>query len=714
MPSLAQAFSGLQMKHRLLALGVGGVVATAIVLVIVGAWQTNAFSAHARDNVSALSTADLDHVAQGVDRLTTTAGDAIQAQVNQGMTVALAELRQRGGVQLSGTTATWTATNQTTQAKRSATLPRLLVGGTWLGQNRNLAVRTPLVDDIYGMVGGTVTVFQRMNSAGDLLRVATNVKAKTGNRAIGTFIPATAADGTPNAVAAAIKAGKPYRGVAKVVDTWQVSAYNPLKNASGQVIGAIYVGTPQSEATASLRDAIAATKVGENGGVTVYSTLTADKGRVIAATAADRVGADALEEQDADGKAYVQDIIERATALDANQTTNAFYRLPGISTDTPARTQVAISYYAAYGWAIEVASYLPDHAAAIDEINSGRTTMLWAFVIAGLLLALIGGAVAWIWARSISARMERLTGAIVGLSQRDLTVDVSVDGGDEIGRMGSALRTAIVELRGLLSGISGASTEVAGAAQRVTAAGSALAGSSNRASEQTGDATHAASEVSQNVQLVSESSEQMGAAIAEITTNAQEAAAVARESVSLSQQAGEVIAKLGESGNRIAEVVKAINGIAEQTNLLALNATIEAARAGESGKGFAVVASEVKDLAQETARATEDVTARVEEIAADTRLAVTAIEGISESIARVNDFQTAIAAAVEEQTAATGEMSRNVNVAADRSNEIARNLGDVLETVDTTRNAVQDSQQAADELNGTARHLTDLVARFRL
>ncbi|KGH44888.1 chemotaxis protein, partial [Modestobacter caceresii] len=101
------------------------------------------------------------------------------------------------------------------------------------------------------------------------------------------------------------------------------------------------------------------------------------------------------------------------------------------------------------------------------------------------------------------------------------------------------------------------------------------------------------------------------------------------------------------------------------------NATIEAARAGEAGKGFAVVASEVKELAQETARATEDISRRVEAIQADTAGAVDAIGEISTVIGQINDFQATIAAAVEEQTATTNEMNRNVAEAAGSSRSIA-------------------------------------------
>ena len=103
----------------------------------------------------------------------------------------------------------------------------------------------------------------------------------------------------------------------------------------------------------------------------------------------------------------------------------------------------------------------------------------------------------------------------------------------------------------------------------------------------------------------------MGASIREIAQNASEVSRVAAQAVTAADSTTATVAKLGESSLEIASVVKVITSIAEQTNLLALNATIEAARAGEAGKGFAVVANEVKELAQETAKATEDITARV-------------------------------------------------------------------------------------------------------
>jgi len=159
-------------------------------------------------------------------------------------------------------------------------------------------------------------------------------------------------------------------------------------------------------------------------------------------------------------------------------------------------------------------------------------------------------------------------------------------------------------------------------------------------------------------------------------------------------------------------VVKVITSIAEQTNLLALNATIEAARAGEAGKGFAVVASEVKDLAQETARATGDISRRIEAIQTDSEAAVAAIARISEIIEEVNSYQTTIASAVEEQTATTSQMSRNVSEAATGSGSIAGNIEHVASAAQSSSTGIVEAQRAAAELAQLSGELSTLVSRF--
>ena len=134
------------------------------------------------------------------------------------------------------------------------------------------------------------------------------------------------------------------------------------------------------------------------------------------------------------------------------------------------------------------------------------------------------------------------------------------------------------------------------------------------------------------------------------------------------------MSRLGTSSAEIDNVIKLITSIAEQTNLLALNATIEAARAGEAGKGFAVVASEVKDLAQETARATGDISARVEAIQKDTGGAAASISGVTEVIGQIDSYQSAIASAVEQQSATTAGMAQELETAAEHTGRITTNV----------------------------------------
>ncbi|HEX8344805.1 MAG TPA: methyl-accepting chemotaxis protein [Actinoplanes sp.] len=341
--------------------------------------------------------------------------------------------------------------------------------------------------------------------------------------------------------------------------------------------------------------------------------------------------------------------------------------------------------------------------------ESSRTQSIILLVV-GLALALGLGMLV---ARRIVGSLARVKDVCDALAAGDLTRTAGLTSHDEPGQMGRALDSAVGRLRQTVSTIDGSATSLAGASEQMSGVATQIAASAEETSAQALTVSAAAEQISRSVETVSAGSEEMGASIREISQNATEAARVASDAVAITASTSATMNKLGESSAEIGNVIKVITSIAEQTNLLALNATIEAARAGEAGKGFAVVASEVKDLAQETARATEDISRRVEAIQADTNGAVTAIEEISRVIARISDFQTTIASAVEEQTATTSEMNRSVSEAASGTGEIAENITGVAEAARLTSQGVTESQQATADLARMSQELNTLVSNFR-
>ncbi|MBT9560387.1 MAG: hypothetical protein IV100_30460, partial [Myxococcales bacterium] len=258
----------------------------------------------------------------------------------------------------------------------------------------------------------------------------------------------------------------------------------------------------------------------------------------------------------------------------------------------------------------------------------------------------------------LRSKVQSILEVVTAAAKGDLRREVTVKGADSIGQMGEGLATFLTDLRNSVTSIAHNAQALGASSEELTATSKVMGQNADRTCQQANVVSAASEQVSRNVQTVATASEEMTASIREIAKNASEAARVAASAVRVAATADTTIQKLGESSAEIGKVVKVITSIAQQTNLLALNATIEAARAGEAGKGFAVVANEVKELAKETAKATEDISKKIEAIQADTSGAVTAIQQIGGIINQISDIQTMIAGAVEEQTATTNEISR--------------------------------------------------------
>ncbi|MBK7722402.1 MAG: methyl-accepting chemotaxis protein [Austwickia sp.] len=694
-------------RAKIIILTLACLIASGVALTGISAWRSQTFASSAAQDVSALVEEDLDRAARGIYDVVAAQGESISDRVTANMRVAATTLSRAGGLRFGAERVTWSATNQVNQQVSTITLPQALVGSSWLGQQKSVQAAVPVVDDVYRQVGGAVTVFQRMNAAGDMLRVATNVTGKDGQRAIGTYIPARNADGSANAVVAAAEAGKPYVGVAQVVGQWYVTRYEPIRR-DGQLIGMLFVGF-QQESVAALRSAIEKTKVGTHGVVDVLGTKGTTRGVVRISGTPGKAGTTIVEATDAAGKKYVADSLDAAVKAGPNAVVRVAYQHPEAGPST-----IRAMYYPEWDWVIALLTRDADFAGPLDNLQAGRAGMLTWLIASALAITLAGAAVAAAVGASLTAPLLRLRDRMAEIAdgEGDLTQRVEADSQDEVGQLGSAFNRFIDKVATAVRGVSASAGSLSAAAQGMRTVSTDLHDTAARSSAQAGQARDAAGAISESVHTAAAGTEQMTASIRQIAQSAAEAARVGQRAGQLAAETEATVTALGDSSTEISNVIKVISAVAEQTNLLALNATIEAARAGEAGKGFAVVASEVKDLAQQTGAATEEISRRIQAIQADSRAAVESITQITHVVREITDHQAAIAAAVDEQSATTTELSQGITAAADAVGNVNHAIAAVSRDAGHTADEVGRVREAAEQLNSISGELSTQLGVF--
>src|SRR5665213_3304036 len=380
-------------------------------------------------------------------------------------------------------------------------------------------------------------------------------------------------------------------------------------------------------------------------------------------------------------------------------------------------------------------------AARNASVAMAEHTRAWLVIGAAAGLICAFGILGWIALYQISRPLSYMTGEMTKLANGDLAIEIEgADRADEVGGLARSLQVfkenAITARRleaeqrqqqvqkekrqqavdeyiaafdeqvcEALDTLSAASTEM-------HATAGSMAATAEETSMQANAVASASEQASANVQTVAAATEQLHGSTNEISRQVTQSAQFASTAVIEADRTNTTIQGLAETAQKIGEVVSLIQNIASQTNLLALNATIEAARAGEAGRGFAVVASEVKALANQTAKATEDISTQIAAIQGETGAAVDAIKAIGGTIRQMNEIASAIAAAVEEQGAATRDISQNIQLVAQGTNEVASNIAGVNEAAVETGTAATQVLTAADDLSRQADKLRSNVNGF--
>ncbi len=351
-------------------------------------------------------------------------------------------------------------------------------------------------------------------------------------------------------------------------------------------------------------------------------------------------------------------------------------------------------------------------------------------VVIGIVIAIIGVVGAKALSSLIFKPIEKITGAVTELTQKDgdLTARLDIKENNEIGDLADKIDLFLEQLHAMFKQVSQSADNVHVFAGQVYEQIQRSHEFSNTQTSSTLTVAAAVEEMDLTVKEISNSAQGASEVAATTESNVNTSLAVINQTMEQMGQLGRLmnssVDSVNELSSRIAsitDVLEVIRGISEQTNLLALNAAIEAARAGEQGRGFAVVADEVRNLAKRTSDSTEEINAMISTLNATASQTVNAIqEGsastgstaeqlsqsvtslrtIADEVIRLTEMNRHVATATREQSQATGEISKNVSI--------------ISETAHETTHSMETSYKLVNALEQESQALSATINRFTL
>lgn len=744
----------LTLKKKVVFLVAAAAVLPVLVMLMITISFQSELSDKAYKEIDSLAVGKVNRTILDVYNLCATSNDLLQIKIDHAVAVAEDIIARRGKFRFSGETTTWNAINQLNDESSEISLPRMQLGGEWLGQTFTFNREVPVVDEVKRLTGISCTIFQRMNEEGDMIRVATNVPDNNGDRAIGTFIPYMKPNGKPSLVIEYILRGDPFKGVAWVVNAWYLSIYKPIRDAGGNIVGMIYVGERLDQIT-SINKTVRDMKIADNGYIQVWGTENQQQGKVIISKDGEKEGDVIWEMKDADNKFYIQEITQQAIQ-EPGKTFSRKVKIADPNNFSRLTDYMFFTVYF-YEWDWVITAIVPEKEfySARYAVEQSADSFVVSLIVTGFLVLLIvllagyyfGGKVAKPISLVIDSVKKIGEGNIRGAHDyltRNLQsskIIPSVNSGNnsflsknfdrndeskvllfEFSNMLQNLNSLVEEVQKSGINLNASATQISASARELEASVAEQAASIKEVSATTKEILNTSSELLETVETTVTKSVVDTSVLAEKgRNNLKQMEDAMHQLIVATGSISSKLAVINNKANKISTVVVTINKISEQTNLLSLNAAIEAEKAGEYGRGFAVVSREISRLADQTAVATFEIEQMVKEMQSSVSTGVMEMDKFSEEVRRdvedvssITEQLNSVIEGVNNLIPYFDAMKGGIQNQTIGADQISEAMNQLSVSAEQTKNALHEFRDVTEQLNKALFNLRNEVARFNV
>lgn len=731
---------------RVLVLFAVGLAALPIIALALLVWNMNS-------QISGITNAEFDKI--GVSGARQMAEDTIRICriISDGQRFAdgnargavLARLAELGPMRATGKKYTAMISNEFDLRKtmNRVSVPEIMFGSSEIdiksdGESlRLLDSSGPVKDILMNLKGDTdmeFSIYTRLNTSGDMLKIVSTMENNSGGTRIGTYIPYEGGrdDG---AIVRALLNKETYTGVFYVGRTGYLMTYEPLLNSDGRVTGAISYGRPQSSFDYVLKY-FEGMRIGANG--YVWGVDMPRPGESVVRVSKDGKMNGSVIEKDTreERRDATLEIVRSAVAAGDGKISVKGFKMGG---DSSAGDDVIIAYTYFKPWNMVFCAtvFRSDFASGVANINKASDRFMFMLLPLALAMLILAGlaarfaasrAVGVIYELSTSANLIKFGDITAARRTLHVTTSSRKWSYKEIHNLALSLKKMSVSLSGLVSKVQSEGVDLANGVEKIASGALELGTVADARSNAIREVSDTVGSMAKSVEMLNAEARDAGASVDVLLSYMNDSGgSVGRLSdnalgiLSATESVALRLALILENTEDMVAAVGTINAVSDRTSMLSLNASLEAERAGEFGEGFALVSSEIGRLADRSALSAMRVSKMVSRMRESVESGLSEMELFStqmreslRTIKMLSESLDAAKAQVAELGAEFDSLAHGVSAQSESAIKISVSVHELNSAAFQTRNKAGDLKIVTDALEKTSFELKAKVSQFKL